>query len=77
MSRQYRLHRYVCIKHTHCTLYIMHMHSVACKIKALHSDDGAPRVLVTSVAAHGAGNRHVLAAGAGVLRDVAGDTCPR
>ena len=74
MSRQYRLHRYVCIKHTHCTL---HMQSVPGKIKALHSDDGAPRVLVTCVAAHGAGNRHVLAAGAVVLRDVAGDTCPR
>ena len=55
----------------------MHMQSVAGKIKALHSNDGAPRVLVTCVAAHGAGHRHVLAAGAGVLRDVAGDTCPR
>ena len=61
----------------HIAHYTLHMQSVAGKIKALHSDDGAPRVLVTCVAAHGAGHRYVLAAGAGVLRDVAGDTCPR
>ena len=60
----------------HIAHYTLHIAHAVCGWY-LHSDDGAPRVLVTCVAAHGAGHRHVLAAGAGVLRDVAGDTCPR